>query len=227
MNSIYLTFFLVCSATSALAVSNKSGDGNKAQGWGQHTPRHELGGSDQSGRKALEKLPDARELEELLAREAAQDPEDLFLLGLAYENDELWEPDYEKAFSYFQRSEDLGFPYAKSLLGYYYETGLAGEQDYGKAASYYQQGADFGDSWAGLRLGFLYLEGLGVRKTESQAFLDPVGEPGWFAGRDRRPRLALRGRDRNTGRRADGGKALSGRGRNRIAGRLGAARSSA
>ncbi|MDN3720035.1 hypothetical protein QW131_14640 [Roseibium salinum] len=210
-------------------MSNKSGDGNKAQGWGQHTPRHELGGSDQSGRKALEKLPDARELEELLAREAAQDPEDLFLLGLAYENDELWEPDYEKAFSYFQRSEDLGFPYAKSLLGYYYETGLAGEQDYGKAASYYQQGGPISGTagqvfvwafciWKASEFG---------RPNHRPFFLDPVGEPGWFAGRDRRPRLALRGRDRNTGRRADGGKALSGRGRNRIAGRLGAARSSA
>ncbi|TYC51674.1 SEL1-like repeat protein [Rhodobacterales bacterium] len=131
-------------------------------------------GGDAPARKASRHferlLPDAEELERLLAREAAQDPKDLYDLGLAYKNADLWEPDYEKAFSYFKRSEELGFPWAKAELGYHYEYGLGVEQDLEKAVRFYQEGADFGDAWSGLRLGYMYMDGEGVRKTPSQAY---------------------------------------------------------
>ncbi|MES0811150.1 hypothetical protein ABLO27_16810 [Roseibium sp. SCPC15] len=148
----------------------KSGDFDKAQDWRLEGVNQSAPLSGQSEKSYEASLPDAQELEKLLAREAAGDPEDLFRLGLAYENPDLWEPDYDKAFSYFKRSEALGFPWAKAQLGYYYETGLAGPKDYKKAVSYYQQGADFGDNWSGLRLGYLYLEGQGIRQTDTQAF---------------------------------------------------------
>ncbi|ASP33714.1 tetratricopeptide repeat protein [Labrenzia sp. VG12] len=169
MKSIGLAAFLVFfPVLSAHAVSGK--DGGRELGRGELSLRQGLSAPGHFSRQSPGNIPDARELEKLLAREAAEDPEDLYRLGLAYESSALWKPDYQKAFSYFQRSEALGYPYAKAQLGYYYETGLAGVQDYKKAVSYYQEGADFGDSWAGLRLGYLYMDGNGVRKTDSQAY---------------------------------------------------------
>ncbi|MBG6155728.1 TPR repeat protein [Labrenzia sp. EL_159] len=150
--------------------AGKSGDADQEQSWRLGGGSNSSLGPQQSGPDHLDTLPDAQELEKLLSRETSEDPEDLYRLGLAYENDELWEPDYKKAFSYFQRSEALGYPWAKSQLGYYYETGIAGPQDHEKAVSYYQQGADYGDSWSGLRLGYLYFDGLGIRQHDGQAF---------------------------------------------------------
>lgn len=160
--------FALLSALGAHAASPK--DGDKERDWSGHDLRQYFSQPVSPAHKFPDAIPDAGELEKLLAHEAAQDPEDLFRLGLAYESEALWEPDNNKAFSYFQRSEALGYPYAKAQVGYYYETGLAGVQDYEKAVSFYQDGADFGDAWAGLRLGYMYLDGLGVRKHESQAF---------------------------------------------------------
>lgn len=143
---------------------------SKDQDWVTFGLRQGLLPPGQAARQAATALPDARELEKLLAREAVADPEDLYRLGLAYESDAFWAPDYKKAFSYFERSEALGYPYAKAQLGYYYETGLAGVQDHAKAVALYQEGADFGDYWAGLRLGYMYMDGHGVRRHEGQAY---------------------------------------------------------
>ncbi|MET1411520.1 tetratricopeptide repeat protein [Roseibium sp. HPY-6] len=170
MKLVWCLFFSIFLFTTHSNAAGKSGESGGGHSWrlereGQGLSAYQGTGSDHFGG-----MPDAQELEQLLAREAAEDPEDLFRLGLAYENSELWEPDYKRAFSYFQRSEALGFPWAKSQVGYYYETGLAGPQDYEKAVRFYQEGADFGDSWSGLRLGYLYLEGEGIRQHDGQAF---------------------------------------------------------
>lgn len=164
MKFIWCLVLGLCVSSAEAFAAGKSAGADKEYTW-----RLRDGGQSQGRPAHLDGLPDAQELEQLLAREASEDPEVLYRLGLAYENDELWEPDYEKALSYFQRSEKLGYPWAKSQLGYYFETGLAGPQDYEKAVSLYQQGADFGDSWSGLRLGYLYLEGRGIRQHDGQA----------------------------------------------------------
>ncbi|WP_299473705.1 hypothetical protein [uncultured Roseibium sp.] len=164
---LFLSLFLFTTQSDA---AGKSGETGRDHSWREEREGQGVSGYQGTGSAHFGGLPDAQELEQLLAREAAQDPEDLFRLGLAYENSELWEADYKKAFSYFQKSEALGFPWAKSQVGYYYETGLAGPQDYKKAVRLYQEGADFGDSWSGLRLGYLYLEGEGIRQHDGQAF---------------------------------------------------------
>lgn len=166
--------YLIVFASLFVTISHAMAAGSEPDGserlWQLNNENLATAGADRAQRHYEGSLPDAQELEALLAREAAGDPEDLYRLGLAYENSNLWEPDYKKAFSYFERSERLGFPWAKAQLGYYYEMGLAGDKDYKKAVRLYQQGADFGDIWSGLRLGYMYLEGLGIRQHDGQAF---------------------------------------------------------
>lgn len=170
MKFVVCLFFCLSLLGADAFAAGKSGDADPEQSWRLGSGGSVTVGPHQNSPEHLDTLPDAQELEQLLSREAAGDPEDLYRLGLAYENDELWEPDYKKAFSYFQRSEALGYPWAKAQLGYYYETGLAGPQDFEKAVSFYQQGADYGDSWSGLRLGYLYFDGQGIRQHDGQAF---------------------------------------------------------
>ncbi len=170
MRLLFSLILGLCILSADSHAAGELGELDREPSWRDHgNTSFFLGGTD-GGPSHFGSLPDAQELDELLSREVAQDPEDLYRLGLAYENEELWEPDYERAFAYFQRSEALGFPWAKSQLGYYYETGLAGETDLAKAVDFYQQGADFGDSWSGLRLGYLYLNGRGLRQHDGQAF---------------------------------------------------------
>lgn len=170
MRILFCLMFGLCILLAEVHAAGATGAAGRDQTRRDHGNAPYVLNYHEGGAANFDSLPDAHELEQLLSREVAEDPEDLYRLGLAYENEDLWEPDYKKAFAYFQRSEALGFPWAKSQLGYYYETGLAGDADLAKAVALYQQGADFGDSWSGLRLGYLYLNGKGIRQHDGQAF---------------------------------------------------------
>ena len=123
------------------------------------------------GRDSLdEKLePEFLELDTLRAAAAEGDPEAHFRLGLAYENDRFWTPDYDKAFLHFKTAADAGYPAAKGALGQYYQLGLGTAPDLKKAVWLYQDAADYGHYWSGMRLGAMYLNGLGVRKDHPRA----------------------------------------------------------
>ncbi len=123
------------------------------------------------GRGSLDETlePEFLELDTLRAAAAEGDPEAHFRLGLAYENDRFWTPDYDKAFFHFKAAADAGYPAAKGALGQYYQLGLGTERDLEKAVWLYQDAADYGHYWSGMRLGAMYLNGLGVRRDHARA----------------------------------------------------------
>jgi TPR repeat protein len=114
--------------------------------------------------------PEFLELDTLRAAAAEGDPEAHFRLGLAYENDRFWTPDYDKAFAHFKAAAEAGYPAAKGALGQYYQLALGTERDLKKAVWLYQDAADYGHYWSGMRLGAMYLNGLGVRKDHGRAY---------------------------------------------------------
>lgn len=124
------------------------------------------------GRDSLDESlePEFFELDTLRAAAAEGDPEAHFRLGLAYENETFWTPDYDKAFFHFKAAADAGYPAAKGALGQYYQLGLGTARDLKKAVWLYQDAADYGHYWSGMRLGAMYLNGLGVRKDHARAY---------------------------------------------------------
>ncbi len=71
------------------------------------------------GRGSLDETlePEFLELDTLRAAAAEGDPEAHFRLGLAYENDRFWTPDYDKAFFHFKAAADAGYPAANGPWG--------------------------------------------------------------------------------------------------------------
>lgn len=96
-----------------------------------------------------------------LAKEAAAegDPEGLYVLGQLYHRGEGMEPDYGKAFGYFQKALAAGCEKAKSFLAIYYVTGNVVERNLPLAEQYLQDQMTKNDAVAYIIMGDFVFQG--------------------------------------------------------------------
>ncbi|SMB87378.1 hypothetical protein SAMN05660772_02735 [Pasteurella testudinis DSM 23072] len=77
--------------------------------------------------------------------------------------------DHKKAFEYYQRAAEGGYPTAMTQVGYMYRNGEGVKADVKKAAEWYQKAAEQDEPIALFNLGDLYENGTGVAKDLNKA----------------------------------------------------------
>lgn len=99
-----------------------------------------------------------------------QDPDELFNLGLKYQNGLGVKRDYPKAIIYYFIAADQNHVEAQSNLGYMYHQGLGTEKKYCKALYYYKLAAKQNNTAAQYYLGYMYYSGQEVKQDFAKAF---------------------------------------------------------
>lgn len=80
-----------------------------------------------------------------LERAREGDPEAQHHVGEIHEKGMGREPDYARAFTWYERAADQGYTRSQMALGYLYEMGLGVEQDLAESLKWYRRGAGAGD----------------------------------------------------------------------------------
>lgn len=104
--------------------------------------------------------------------QAAEDGDGIICnqLGAMYAEGRLVEKDPVKAFEWYTKSSDFGYPEGISNLAFCYFYGIGTEQDYEKAYIYFSEADAFGEFEAKTRLGDLYRYGHFVEKNDFKAY---------------------------------------------------------
>ena len=92
-----------------------------------------------------------------------------WLIGYSYDGGLFGEPDYEKAFQWYQTAAENGYGMAYNSIGDMYENGRYVEQDTEKALEYYERTLELGESIGYISLGYMYEQGHGVEQSNDLA----------------------------------------------------------
>ena len=95
--------------------------------------------------------------------------EELNRLATTYYEGNGVEQDYEKAFTYWERSAAMGNMDAQFRVGFCYFYGIGVKQDYSNAAVWFTKAAEQGEKGAQYNLGVMYENGIGVRQDYVKA----------------------------------------------------------
>lgn len=92
-----------------------------------------------------------------------------FYIGMIYEDGIGRKPDPVKAFEWYIKSADAGYPPAQFKTGLFYETGRGRVKDLSKAAIYYSMAAEGGQAEASYNLALMYDSGRGVARDREKS----------------------------------------------------------
>lgn len=92
-----------------------------------------------------------------------------FYIGMMHEDGIGRKPDPVKAFEWYIKSADAGYPPAQFKTGLFYETGKGGVKDLSKAAVYYSMAAEGGQAEASYNLALMYDSGRGVARDREKS----------------------------------------------------------
>lgn len=94
----------------------------------------------------------------------------IFRMGYLHESGKISAiADYNKAFYYYDKAANEGYPPAQNNLGYFYDNGYGVKQDQQLALYWYQQAAEQNDEVAQYNLGLFYQYGKAVPKNKESA----------------------------------------------------------
>lgn len=94
----------------------------------------------------------------------------LYSLGCIYNHGEGVKQDYSKAFEWYKKAANSGYPFAMYDIGKMYRYGNGVEQDYSKALKWYKKAANAGNATAMNNIGYMYDFGEGVEQDYTKAF---------------------------------------------------------
>ncbi|KAF0507791.1 calmodulin-dependent protein kinase [Gigaspora margarita] len=96
------------------------------------------------------------------------DPDGIFWLGYCYEHGIGMEKDEKKAFTYYQKSENMNNSNGMYQVGYCYYLGIGVEIDKRKAFTYFLKSAEAGNVMGIWKTAICYWFGIGVEKNEDK-----------------------------------------------------------